>query len=228
MRDGRMQTAVRDRATQEDRTREAKRRLRETALLVFADGGYEAATLGSISLKAGFSRTLAQYHYPDKKTLALELLRDRIVRDNHIQLVESSPHDTAEQAWAALFTHLNTLKDYYIEMHAGKKLNPRANGEMAIHAAAFISKDDDFRACVEEQARDQVQRIGQIFETCRRGGWIAKTTNTHALAILYVQSIWSLAQALYTSPFARKSIGDAFDQLSLLLNGLKRDTRGAS
>jgi len=223
-----MQTAVRDRATQEDRTREAKRRLRETALLVFADGGYDAASLGSISLKAGFSRTLAQYHYPDKKTLALELLRDRIVRDNHIQLVESSSHDTAEQAWAALFTHLDTLKNYYIEMHAGKKPNPKANGEMAIHAAAFISQEEDFRACVEEQARDQVQRIEQLLETCRKGGWIAKSSNTHALAILYVQSVWSLAQALYTSPFARKSIGEAFDQLSLLFRGLKIDALGAS
>lgn len=221
-----MQAAVKNRATQEERTQEAKRRLREAALLLFADGGYDAATLGSISLKAGFSRTLAQYHYPDKKALALELLRDRILRDNHIQLVESSSIDTAEQAWAALFTHLETLKHYYIEMHAGKKPNPKANGEMAIHAAAFISKEDDFRACVEEQARDQVQRIEQLLETCRKGGLVAKTTNTHALAILYVQSIWSLAQALYTSPFARKTIGEAFDQLSLLLKGLKRENGG--
>eukprot|EP00903_Cladosiphon_okamuranus_P003390 g3388.t1 len=47
--------------------------------------------------------------------------------------------------------------------------NEDANGEMAIHAAAFISKDPDFRACVEEQSRDQVQRIEQLLETCRLG-----------------------------------------------------------
>lgn len=218
-----MPSIVKDRPSQEERAREAKRRLRDAALYLFATDGYDAATLGSISLKAGFSRTLAQYHYPDKKTLALELLRDRILRDNHIQLVQSSPDIEPEKAWCALLTHLGALKEYYVEMHAGDQVNLDANGEMAIHAAAFISKDPDFRSCVEDQSRDQVQRIERLLEICRKGGLIAETSNVRALAILYVQSIWSLAQALYTSPFARKSIGDSFDQLSVLFTALRGD-----
>lgn len=218
-----MQATAKTRSTQEERTREARQRLREAALFLFAKDGYDAATLGAISLKAGFSRTLAQYHYPDKKTLALELLRDRILRDNHIQLVQSSPDDEPEKAWRTLLTHLRALKDYYVEMHAGKKPNMQANGEMAIHAAAFISKDPDFRSCVEEQSRDQVQRIERLLEICRKGGIIPEASDVHALAILYVQSIWSLAQALYTSPFARKSIGQSFDQLAVLFNALRCD-----
>lgn len=210
-----------NRATQEERRRDAKRRLRDAALYLFAREGYDAVTLGAISLKAGFSRTLAQYHYPDKKTLALELLRDRILRDNHIDLVSGSLADTPEEAWQALMTHLQTLKHYYVNLHAGAEPNMAANGEMAIHAAAFISKDEEFRACVEEQSRDQVSRIEQILETCRKGGLIAEATNVHALAILYVQSIWSLAQTLYTSPFARNSIGQSFDQLAVLFDGLR-------
>ena len=210
-----------NRATQEERRRDAKRRLRDAALYLFAREGYDAVTFVAISLKAGFSRTLAQYHYPDKKTLALELLRDRILRDNHIDLVSGSLADTPEEAWQALMTHLQTLKHYYVNLHAGAEPNMAANGEMAIHAAAFISKDEEFRACVEEQSRDQVSRIEQILETCRKGGLIAEATNVHALAILYVQSIWSLAQTLYTSPFARNSIGQSFDQLAVLLDGLR-------
>lgn len=213
------------RATQEERRRDAKRRLREAALYLFAKDGYDAVTLGAISLKAGFSRTLAQYHYPDKEALALELLRDRIVRDNHIDLVDIAPDDTPAQAWNALITHLQTLKTYYVEMHAGDTPNLAANGEMAIHAAAFISKDPEFRACVEEQSRDQVSRIETLLEICRKGGLIGEASNVHALAILYVQSIWSLAQTLYTSPFARQSIGQSFDQLAVLLDGLRCDNQ---
>lgn len=216
-----MQTAVKLRVTQEERTREAKQRLRKAALYLFATDGYDSTTLGAISLKAGFSRTLAQYHYPDKKSLALELLHDRIVRDNHVQLVKSTSDTEPETAWNAILTHLETLKIYYLELHAGEVPNMVANGEMAIHAAAFISKDEDFRSCVEEQARDQVIRIERLLEICRKGGLISSSSNVHALAILYVQSIWSLAQALYTSPFARKNIGGAFDQLSVLFKALR-------
>lgn len=218
-----MQAVVKVRPTQEERTREAKRRLREAALYLFATEGYDVATLGAISLKAGFSRTLAQYHYPDKKALALELLRERILRDNHIQLVQTTPDIEPEKAWRALLTHLETLKNYYVEMHAGDEVNVDANGEMAIHAAAFISQDPEFRDCVEEQSRDQVQRIERLLEISRQGGLIAESSNVRALAILYVQSIWSLAQALYTSPFARKSISDSFDQIALLFNALRCD-----
>ena len=212
------------RTTQEERRRDAKRRLRDAALYLFAQEGFDAVTLGAISLKAGFSRTLAQYHYPDKEALALELLRDRILRDNHIDLVDIAPDKSPEQAWHALMTHLKTLKTYYVEMHAGEQPNIAANGEMAIHAAAFISKDEEFRACVEEQSRDQVSRIEKLLDMSRRGGLIADATNVHALAILYVQSIWSLAQTLYTSPFARHSIGQSFDQLAVLLEGLRCDS----
>lgn len=220
-----MQAVQKVRPTQEQRTREAKRRLGKAALHLFAKDGYEATTLGAISLKAGFSRTLAQYHYPDKKSLALELLRDRIVRDNHVQLVQSAPDLNPEQAWSALFTHLETLRDYYLEMHAGKNPNLDANGEMAIHAAAFTSSDPEFRECVEEQSRGQVKRIEQLLKICRKGGLIAPASNVRALAFLYVQSIWSLSQALYTSPFARKTIGEAFDQLALLFESLRCDQK---
>ncbi len=209
------------RATQEERRRDAKRRLQEAALYLFAHEGYDPVTLGAISLKAGFSRTLAQYHYPDKQSLALGLLRDRILRDNHIELLDSGPGTSPEKAWDALMAHLQTLKHYYVALHAGAKPNMRANGEMAIHAAAFISKDSAFRACVEEQSRDQVARIEALLGICRKGGLIPEAADVHGLAILYVQSIWSLAQTLYTSPFARKTIANSFDQLAVLFKALR-------
>lgn len=209
------------RATQEERRRDAKRRLKEAALYLFAREGYDAVTLGAISLKAGFSRTLAQYHYPDKQALAFGLLRDRILRDNHIELLDRARDTSPEKAWDALLTHLQTLKHYYVALHAGDEPNMQANGEMAIHAAALISKDPAFRACVEEQSRDQVGRIEALLGICRKGGLIPETADVHALAILYVQSIWSLAQTLYTSPFARKTIAHSFDQLGVLFQALR-------
>ena len=88
--------------TQEERTEAAKERIRDAALTLFGDNGYEATTLAAISLKAGFSRTLAQYHYPDKADLALELLDERIRRDNHLDLLACSMETSPEVAWARL------------------------------------------------------------------------------------------------------------------------------
>lgn len=84
--------------TQEERTSDAKMRLREAALFLFAQDGYERTTLATISLRAGFSRTLAQYHYEDKASLALEILEEQILRDNHIKLTECPEDATAQQA----------------------------------------------------------------------------------------------------------------------------------
>jgi AcrR family transcriptional regulator len=81
----------RTRRTQIERTDEAKARIRVAALELFALQGYEATNLAEISLRAGYSRALAQYHYADKSALAIELLEARMRRGNAPNWPRASP-----------------------------------------------------------------------------------------------------------------------------------------
>jgi len=206
--------------TQEERTEAAKERIRDAALLLFGDNGYDATTLAAISLKAGFSRTLAQYHYADKAALALELLDERIRRDNHLDLLACSKDSAPEDAWTRLINHLDAVSAYYGNLHASGEHSIIVRGEMALHAAALMGADAALTARTHDLTMGLIDRIERIFEICRRGGIIPPGSDPHALAILHVHSIWGLALALFANPKATKSIGAAFDQIRVLLDAL--------
>jgi AcrR family transcriptional regulator len=207
--------------TQEERTEAAKQRLQEAALAVFGQVGYDAATLSAISLKAGFSRTLAQYHYPDKSALALELLDDRINRDNHLELLDCPDDAGAPAAWDCLIRHLNAVADYYGRLHGSCDVSVTVRGEMALHSAALMGSDPAMTARVHALTIDLIARIERLFEICRKDGWIAEASNSHALAILHVHSIWGLAQALFANPKGIRPVMAAFAQIGVLLNALR-------
>ena len=207
--------------TQEERTEAAKQRLREAALLMFGQDGYDATTLSVISLKAGFSRTLAQYHYPDKAALALELLEERISRDNHLDLLDCPDNASAEQAWDCIVRHLDAVADYYGRLHGSCDLGMAVRGEMALHSAALMGADASITAKVHALTVDLIARIERLFEMCRKGGLIADSADSHALAILHVHSIWGLAQALFANPKGIRPVMAAFAQIGVLLDALR-------
>ena len=211
--------------TQEERTAEAKERLREAALFLFSKDGYESTSLAAISLRAGFSRTLAQYHYADKAALALEILEEQILRDNHIRLIECSESCSAEQAWEILMAHLTALKKHYGNLHGVSEMDIRATGGMAIHSAALTSRDEKLSARVEQLSREQVARIQRILTICQKDGYINKDADARATAVFYVHSVWGLAQALFASPKAKSIIMAAFEQFGHLLDSLRTDAQ---
>jgi len=206
--------------TQEERTEEAKARLRQAALALFAIDGYEATTLAAISLKAGFSRTLAQYHYSEKADIAVELLRERIVRDNHLELLDCPDDAPAPVAWAALMNHLNAVIAYYGDLH-GVDHSTTLRGEMALLAGALMSRDERISTIANELTSDLVFRIERLLELCQVQGFIADTTDTHAVAVFHVHAIWGLAQALFANPRGARSVKAALGQMTVLLESLR-------
>lgn len=207
--------------TQEERTEDAKARLREAALALFAADGYEATSLAAISLKAGFSRTLAQYHYSDKQALALELLEERVLRDNHLDLLDCPADTGGERAWQALIDHLGAVSDYYGSLHGGTAQSVKLRGEMAIHAAALMGCDEAISASVGRLTSDLIARIERLLEICRREGMIPAATDVHAVAVLHVHSIWGLALALFANPRGARQVRAAFEQIGVLLEALR-------
>jgi len=207
--------------TQEERTEAAKRRIREAALVLFDQHGYEATTMAAISLKAGFSRTLAQYHFTDKADLALELLDDRIRRDSHLELLDCADDATGQEAWNCLIRHLESVGRYYGNLHGADDRNVVVRVEMALHAAALMGGDATLSAKVHQRTIDLIIRVERLFEICRKDGLIAEDSDSHALAILHVHSIWGLALALFANPKAAKSIAAAFHQIRVLLDAMR-------
>jgi hypothetical protein len=207
--------------TQEGRTEAAKERIRDAALWLFGENGYEATNLAAISLKAGFSRTLAQYHYPDKSDLALELLDERIRRDNHLELLNCADEADADRAWDCLIRHLESVSAYYGTLHGSSERSILVRGEMALHAAALMGADAVLSARVHDLTVDLISRIERLFEICRKAGLISVHSDAHALAILHVHSIWGLAQALFANPKGGKPIAAAFEQIHVLLEALR-------
>lgn len=207
--------------TQEERTAEAKERLHEAALFLFANEGYGAVSLPAISLRAGFSRALAQYHYADKAALALEILDDQVMRDNHIHLINCSDDCRAPEAWSVLQSHLAALEEYYGSLHGTKRRDIHVAGGMAIRTAALTSRDATLSARVEQLSREQVARIERILRLCQTQGFIKPDTDIRGTAVLYVHSVWGLAQALFASPQAAATIKTAFEQLGRMLDSLR-------
>ncbi len=208
--------------TQEERTEAAKRKIRDAALWLFGENGYEATTLSAISLKAGFSRTLCQYHYPDKSELALELLDERIRRDNHLDLLNCADEIDANFAWGCLIRHLDAVSAYYGSLHSAGDHSAVVRGEMALHAAALMGADEALSSRVHDLTVDLITRIERLFEICRKGGLISSASQSHALAVLHVHSIWGLAQALFANPKGGKPIAAAFDQIRVLMEALRK------
>ena len=213
--------------TQEMRTEEAKARLAQAALTLFATDGYEATSLAAISLKAGFSRTLAQYHYSDKSALALELLEARILRDNHLELLDCPDDAPPEQAWQALIQHLSEVTEYYGRLHCNTSQSTTLRGEMAIHAAAMMGADARLSAHVAHLTHDLILRIARLLSICRDGGMIPAQTDVHAMAVLHVHSIWGLALALFVNPKGVRQVKAALHQIYVLLEALRIDERPA-
>lgn len=210
--------------TQEERTEEAKVRLRAAALELFAVDGYDSVTLAAISLKAGFSRTLAQYHYPDKGALALELLEERILRDNHTDLLDCPDGAGAGYAWAALMQHLREVTEYYGALHGESGRSVQLRGEMAIHAAALMGGDPAISARVARLTHDLISRIERLLDICRDDGMIPRETDVHALAVLHVHSIWGLALALFANPNGGRQVRAALGQIRVLLEALRANS----
>lgn len=209
--------------TQEERTETAKQRLREAALELFGQGGYEATTLAAISIRAGYSRALAQYHYPDKESLALELLEDRIRRDNHLELL-ACPDDAApEVAWQALKEHLDAVSRHYGALHADPALQVAVRGEMALHAAALMTTDKRIKVHVHHLTVDLIARIERLLMICRTSGFVKPDTDCHAVAVLHVHSIWGLALAMFANPRGTGQVLAALRQIAVLMEGLRSE-----
>lgn len=205
--------------TQEARTEEARKRLFSAALQLFAAKGYEQTTLADISVQAGYSRALAQYHFGSKQALAQHILEILGERDMQLALLPCE-EISGELAWQKLLAHMDASWKNLSYIHSDCDRGVSARGEMLLRAAATYSPDSSLRNLFSKIGRQLTQRVSFTLEQCRRDGIIGADVDTDAAAAFYVMSIWGLLSALYVDPKAAKVLDSSFDMLRQFIKSL--------
>ena len=169
------------RRTQSERTETAKARLRLAALELFALKGYDATQLADVSVRAGFSRGLAQYHYGDKTTLTLELLDARMRRDLHADLLICPPATAPDDAWARLMKHLDVSWEHYRQAHSTGRSNLAVRGAIQLQQAASMATDERMSERLNSLTAGLVSRIAHALALCREGGLLRADIDVQAV-----------------------------------------------
>lgn len=192
--------------TQEERNAIARARICTAALELFALQGYEATTLSDIGLRAGYSRGLAQYHFPTKTRLAEYLLDEMAQRDLQRHVLNLAPDSGGEHAWSQLQLHLDGSWRHYCAMHDDAEGSLEARGAMILSVNAIFAPDPQLRHKLNEISATLHERVVAALKLCMRDGILRPDLDAEAVAMFYLSHIWGLANTLYANPGQRDRI----------------------
>ena len=138
--------------TPERRRAMTRQHLLEAAAIVFTREGFHGATLDEVAATAGFTKGAVYSNFKSKDDLFLALLDDRIDRQFAVTLevLESGPHETAEQlprVRQMLRTGALFSDESWSTLNLEFVLYSRRNPEAAARLAASAQRT---RALVEE------------------------------------------------------------------------------
>jgi AcrR family transcriptional regulator len=219
-----MRRALKTGRSQEERNAVAKARLCQSALELFALHGYDAVTLSDIGLRAGYSRSLAQYHFSSKTQLAETLLDQQGRRHTQSRLLELPPGATGAQAWARLERHLDESWAGFRAMYGDSGSALAARGEMILSATATFSADQGLRERLRSATAPLLAQIEGTLRVCIRDGVIRPDTDAATVAIYYTSSIWGLVNVL----FANRGNQEQLQSLVLILKNFMNTLRTGS
>jgi AcrR family transcriptional regulator len=140
---------------------ETRRRITDAAAQVFAETGYDAATLDQVAAMAGFTKGAVYSNFRDKEELFLTLMRERI--SQRVDLVREAtdelgtPELSAAKAGALLKELLESQRDWhllFIEFWARAVRNPRLRKQLAEGRRPM-------RRVIAELLDEQAARLGQ-------------------------------------------------------------------
>lgn len=216
-----MNSATTNPRTQEARTEEARARLRESALHLFATKGFEATSLADISVHAGYSRALAQYHFGTKNALAADVLETIGAADMQLSLLPEGDLISGQQAFALLENHCQSAWANLRRLHHDGEHGEAVRAEMALRAAAMFSPDLALRESFAKMGRKLTRRVAHTIGICQRDSIIRADVNPGAAATFYVMSVWGLLCALHVDPGAAERVDQSFAMLEEFLRSLR-------
>ncbi|EJM21075.1 MULTISPECIES: TetR/AcrR family transcriptional regulator [unclassified Pseudomonas] len=217
-----MPTAIKNSRSQEERNAIAKAKLCEAALELFALRGYDSTSLADIGVRAGYSRSLAQYHFANKTQLGELLLEDMGNRDLQAHVLKLPDDADGQLAWQQLECHLDESWQNYRSMLDGSDSNLAARGEMILCVTAIFSSDSALREKLKAVSQVLIQRVRHALQLCIRDGVIRADVDASSVATFYTSSIWGLVNTLFAEPDSKEHLNEAVQTLKNFMNTLRQ------
>jgi TetR/AcrR family transcriptional regulator len=147
------------------------------AVRVFAESGYEGASVSTIAENVGLSKQNLMYYFPTKQALYQRVLDD--VLDNWLERMANLAEPDGEPA--------DVLRAYIRAKLAFSREHPLAS---RVYAMEVISGAPMYGAQIRERVLPLVRKDIEVFERWIAGGRIAPVNATHLLF-----AIWAMTQS---------------------------------
>jgi len=147
------------------------------AVRVFAESGYEGASVSTIAENVGLSKQNLMYYFPTKQALYQRVLDD--VLDNWLERMANLAEPDGEPA--------DVLRAYIRAKLAFSREHPLAS---RVYAMEVISGAPMYGAQIRERVLPLVRKDIEVFERWIADGRIAPVNATHLLF-----AIWAMTQS---------------------------------
>jgi AcrR family transcriptional regulator len=146
---------------------ETRQQLTQAAARVFAERGYEGATIADIARQAGLSTGAIYAHYRSKAQLLAEAIREQSARE----VSRTLGHDRAPSLTEAMVT-----------MGAGLARRGRRKGSLLLEAVSAARRDPDLAEAMRAQVGGAEQRFADVVRRAQAGGTAGFRTSPEVIA----------------------------------------------
>ncbi|MED1437860.1 TetR/AcrR family transcriptional regulator [Aeribacillus composti] len=157
---------VRRRLTQEERKKETRQLLLESAVEIFARFGFHGASVDKIAEHAGFSKGAVYAHFRSKEELFLAILEQQMQLhvDNILQVIDGQH---------SLSHFIETMDEYFLSVRQKNRTWSMLNMEFLLYAM----REESIRRKWSDMITEAVQQISKAIEKLK-----SKENNDSALS----------------------------------------------
>ncbi|MED0701798.1 MULTISPECIES: TetR/AcrR family transcriptional regulator [Aeribacillus] len=157
---------VRRRLTQEERKKETRQLLLESAVEIFARFGFHGASVDKIAEHAGFSKGAVYAHFRSKEELFLAILEQQMQLhvDNILQVIDGQH---------SLSHFIETMDEYFLSVRQKNRTWSMLNMEFFLYAM----REESIRRKWSDMITEAVQQISKAIEKLK-----SKENNDSALS----------------------------------------------
>ncbi|MDR9795655.1 TetR/AcrR family transcriptional regulator [Aeribacillus pallidus] len=157
---------VRRRLTQEERKKETRQLLLESAVEIFARFGFHGASVDKIAEHAGFSKGAVYAHFRSKEELFLAILEQQMQLhvDNILQVIDGQH---------SLSHFIETMDEYFLSVRQKNRTWSMLNMEFLLYAM----REESVRRKWSDMITEAVQQISKAIEKLK-----SKENNDSALS----------------------------------------------
>jgi AcrR family transcriptional regulator len=174
----------RQRRTQEQRRKEAERRLIDAAAAMVGEAGPAKVTVANVGERAGYSRGLVSHYFGSKQAL-MQRLVETVTHQFREALFDQQRSDDDELA------ELGILIGIYFDVVSD--LQPINRARLVLWADAVANPSDDIRPAMVNADREFREEIEKRLRHAITSGQVSETVNANGLATVIIAMLRGVA-----------------------------------